>query len=346
MISNRDDSFLSLEQKKQQELKKAEITAQKEKKRKLIAYSIVGVISLIMTIMGIAFSGKEEKKENIQFETPESESVKYNNKLQAIEAKEKKQNDKNLLDVFSEEEVKKDTMKQYLEEQKLRQELEALNEQNKRKNKRKKKGNIRRDKTSNVYGDQNMWDDVDNKQPLKKQPKEIKKELTFKERLIKSRNTQKEEKQNDLESFSHVEFTAVINGNQTAFDNAMITVRVNEDVEYADKKLARNTFLYGVAKINKDTKRTNIMFSSMSINGRRIPINLKAYDELDGYEGLLIKDEETLAYLQDESNNELNTEISKQGKIGRIVSSVFRKKERNLKVSLYDEHAIIIKGKM
>jgi len=98
---------------------------------------------------------------------------------------------------------------------------------------------------------------------------------------------------------------AVINGNQKAYNSAMIAFLVLEDVEYKNTLLKRNTYLYGVAKII-DVGRVDIKFSCMFDQGGRIPINLKAYDQLYGYEGLLINDELALQEIENEANNELN----------------------------------------
>ena len=203
---------------------------------------------------------------------------------------------------------------------------------------------------------------VQKKQPIntftekKEEPKKIevvqirkeepKKELTFEERLILSRKQQMAKKTiNQPLEKKEVEFLAVINGNQTVYEkNSMVTVRVLEDVNYGKNKvLPRNTYLYGVANFT-DKGRINILFSSRTEDNKRIPINLTAYDQLDGYKGLLIDDEEVLSYLKEDTDNEINTEISRQGRIGEIISNVFKKKQRAIKVDLYDEHTIILKG--
>jgi hypothetical protein len=167
--------------------------------------------------------------------------------------------------------------------------------------------------------------------------------LTFEEKLILSRQTTTTNTNTKSIALNPIEFTAVINGNQTAYNNAMITVRVLNDVTYNNKILKRNTYLYGVAKIIK-TGRVKINFSNMTNNGKRTPINLTAYDRLDGYEGLLITDEAILTELQDQTSNEVNREVSNQGTVGRILSSVIRKKKKEIKIDLYDEHEIILKG--
>ncbi|MCD8401292.1 conjugative transposon protein TraM [Tenacibaculum finnmarkense] len=177
-------------------------------------------------------------------------------------------------------------------------------------------------------------------------PKKIapKKELTFEQKLILSR---KENIESTIlkKKLNQVEFLAVINGNQTAYNNAMITVRVLNDVSHNNNILKRNTYLYGVAKIIS-TGRVKISFSSMTQNNKRVSIKLTAYDQLDGYEGLIINDEVVLRLLKVKTDDQVNAEIATYGKIGKIVSSVFRKKQKQAKINLYDEHTIILKGSL
>jgi hypothetical protein len=322
MINNRDSNIAKqIEQKK----KKMKSSEDKEKKKMMIAYSVVGSIAIVVMIIGVFFSMGNQEEKKIDFETPEIESEKYNSKTQALETKNKKRKSQSLLDAFGGNDIKKDTIQKYLEEKALKKELALLNKTPKT-NKPLLKQTNKRPKIK--------------VEPIKKEVP--KKELTFNERLILSR--QKKTNPTPKKSTTKkVEFPAVINGNQIAYDNAMITVRVLNDVPYNNNVLQQNTYLYGVAKIIK-TGRVKINFSSMTQGDKRIPINLTAYDQLDGYEGLIINDQAVLVLLKKETADEVNSEISRVGRIGRVLSSVLGKKKKEVKIDLYDEHQIILKG--
>ena len=179
-------------------------------------------------------------------------------------------------------------------------------------------------------------------EPVKKNaPPTPPKELTFEEQLIALRN--KKDNYITLDNTRVIEVKAVINGNQTIYDNSMVTVRVLEDVSTNNIVLKRNTYLYGIAKIQKEG-RVNVNFLNMNHEGNRIAINLQAYDNLDGYLGLIINNPDVLALLKNESDTEINSKLNMQGTVGRILSSVLRKKKTRIKLELYDEHTIILKG--
>ncbi|MCG8859906.1 hypothetical protein [Tenacibaculum finnmarkense] len=61
---------------------------------------------------------------------------------------------------------------------------------------------------------------------------------------------------------------------------------------------------------------------------------------------MIINDEVVLRLLKVKTDDQVNAEIATYGKIGKIVSSVFRKKQKQAKINLYDEHTIILKGSL
>lgn len=185
------------------------------------------------------------------------------------------------------------------------------------------------------------------KKPAKKHKinKQIKptppKKTSLEERLIAKRSTTQT---NDIpRGSSVVQATAAVNENQTIYENSVVTVRLLEDAEGDNYTIKKNTYLYGVAAFNQNG-RLLVNFNNINDHGQTRSIDLKAYDFLDGYEGLIISDPDVVSVLKNQTNDQATNEISSQGTVGRIISGVIRKKKTTIKITLYDEHQIILKG--
>lgn len=166
------------------------------------------------------------------------------------------------------------------------------------------------------------------------------KKSSIEEQLI-ARRSEGENKNKPEDTF--VQATAAINENQTIYENSVVTVRLLEDAVSDDVTIQKNTYLYGVATFNQNG-RLLVNFNNINDHGQTRSISLKAYDFLDGYEGLIISDPDVVSVLKNQTNDQVTSEISSQGTVGRIISGVMRKKKTTIKITLYDEHQIILKG--
>lgn len=166
------------------------------------------------------------------------------------------------------------------------------------------------------------------------------KKSSIEEQLI-ARRSNREKAEVPIDVF--VQATAAVNENQTIYENSIVTVRLLEDAVGNNHTIKKNTYLYGVATFNQKG-RLFINFNNINDHGETRSINLKAYDFLDGYEGLIITDPDVVNVLKSQTNDQVTSEISSQGTVGRILSGVMRKKKTTIKITLYDEHQIILKG--
>lgn len=211
-------------------------------------------------------------------------------------------------------------------------------------------------KPQNTVSNVNSWNRVSNrtvqqskkaiepevKTPQAKAP-EVKKKLTLQEKIIASRKGGQARIDIDKD-IANTSVGAVVNGNQVIRENDQVVVRLTDDLKYNNFTLLKNTYLYGVCSFN-DQGRVNISFSSVNINGKRQGINLRAYDYLDGSEGLIINDADVIALLDKEGSQQAGNEIRRSGTVGVILGEILREKKKEVKVTLYDEHDIILRIK-
>jgi conjugative transposon TraM protein len=89
---------------------------------------------------------------------------------------------------------------------------------------------------------------------------------------------QKEETKNNLIKAEIYESTTVLDGNR-------VKLRLLEDARINGIKISRNTFFYGICKVNNE--RLNISVSRIPAEENFLPVNLIIHD-LDGLSGLYV----------------------------------------------------------
>lgn len=129
----------------------------------------------------------------------------------------------------------------------------------------------------------------------------------------------------------------VVNGEQTVRANHRLELRLKEAMELDGRYFERNTLLYGFVSF-----RANRVLVAIDHIGP-YPVNLKAYDLLDGGEGIYVENnyrEEATQELLDDAIQDINVPGVPQLS---GIKQVFRRSNRTVKVTIHDQYQLILK---
>lgn len=128
-----------------------------------------------------------------------------------------------------------------------------------------------------------------------------------------------------------------VNGEQTVRNDERLELRLATDALINGQLVARNSLVYGFISFNRNRISINIT----NINNKTV--DLKAFDLLDGNEGIYIKNSfqaEATGEVLDDVVQDIN--IPGVPQIGGI-KQVFRRNNRNVKATIYDQYQLILK---
>ena len=131
-------------------------------------------------------------------------------------------------------------------------------------------------------------------------------------------------------------FVAAVNGQQTVGSRERLELRLLEDVNLGQLTIPKHTLIYGYVSF----KTHRVYLDITRINQH--PIVLKAYDYLDGREGIYIKN----SYRQD-ARQEVMEDIAGDVNVPgfpqfRGIKQVFRRSNRAVKVTIHDQYLIYL----
>ncbi len=137
----------------------------------------------------------------------------------------------------------------------------------------------------------------------------------------------------ETDSFIMVE----VSGEQTVKKDSRLELRLAVDALINGDLIARNTLVYGFVSF-----RTNRVLINIT-NIKHKPVNLKAFDLLDGNEGIYVKNSFT-GEVAREVIGDVVEDINIPGvpQVGGI-KQVFRRNNRNVKVTIYNQYQLILK---
>lgn len=130
---------------------------------------------------------------------------------------------------------------------------------------------------------------------------------------------------------------AMVNGEQTVRSKNRLELRLREAVNLNGRHFERNTLLYGFVSF-----RANRVFVSIDHIGP-YPVSLKAYDLLDGGEGIYVEHsyrEEATREVLDDAIQDMNVPGVPQVS---GIKQVFRRSNRSVRVTIHDQYQLIIK---
>ena len=134
------------------------------------------------------------------------------------------------------------------------------------------------------------------------------------------------------------DFIAVeVNGEQTVKNDSRLELRLAVDALVDGDSIPRNSLVYGFVSF----KANRVFFNITNINHNAV--DLKAFDLLDGNEGIYVKNSFT-GEARGEVLDDIVQDINIPGvpQVGGI-KQVFRRNNRNVKVTIYNQYQLILK---
>ena len=139
---------------------------------------------------------------------------------------------------------------------------------------------------------------------------------------------------------SSVKMYATVKGSQKIRNGQRITLMLSKTAIVNGIAYPRNTLIYGITQFSE----TRVKVSIKKINHN--PVDLTVFDAQDGMEGIYIEGQNLLGETVQEASEDGINDIDVGGvPVGDAVKSVFRKKQREIKVQLLNDYKLIIKSK-
>lgn len=194
------------------------------------------------------------------------------------------------------------------------------------------------------------------KNPIHKQRKEEEKDLPIAHEVVEKPVPQnipgKRSRNNSIEHTTDINadgnlIPAVVHSDQIIKNGSTVKMRLTDDFYINEQKISRNTFVYGIARFNRE--RVDIEINAIRLGNNIIPFKKQVLDQ-DGLKGL---------YFPENAGNEMSKEVgadaideaydiatSGTGIIGSVLSagkSVIKKKNNEKKVNLKANYKIYLK---
>lgn len=140
-----------------------------------------------------------------------------------------------------------------------------------------------------------------------------------------------------LENKSQIEFKAEVNGTQTLRSGDRLELILSEDAIIKKKHFPKNSLLYGF--VSFQLNRVHLKITHIN----SVPVILKAFDLQDSNEGIYVRNS-----FRAEAGREVLDDIVQDINIAGLpqiggVKNIFRKNNRNLKVTILDQYQFILK---
>ncbi len=128
-----------------------------------------------------------------------------------------------------------------------------------------------------------------------------------------------------------------VHGEQTVKTDSRLELRLAVDALINGDSISRNSLVYGFVSF----KANRVFINITNINNK--PVDLKAFDLLDGNEGIYVQNSFTA-----EAGREVIDDIVQDINIAGVpqvggIKQVFRRNNRNVKVTVYNQYQLILK---
>lgn len=132
-------------------------------------------------------------------------------------------------------------------------------------------------------------------------------------------------------------FMAVVNGDQRVRTNDRLELRLKEKTEIGGKVFSKNTPVFGFVTLQPN--RVLIKITHIE----NVPVQLKAFDLQDSNEGIYLRNS-----FRDEAGRKVLDDVVQDINIAGLpqvsgIKNIFRKNNRNLKVTVIDQYKLLLK---
>ena len=136
------------------------------------------------------------------------------------------------------------------------------------------------------------------------------------------------------------EIFAVVDGDQVVKTNSRLRMRLTKDATINNQRIEKNTHVYGFISFQPNRALIEIE------NIEHRPTKLKAFDLQDGSEGIYVENS-----FRAEATNEVLDDIIEDINIPSVpqvsgITKVFRRNNRNVKVTVLNNYKLILKPKL
>lgn len=309
-----------------------------EKKKKIIAFSIIGVIVLIMVIFAITDVNNDEA-EVTELEVPESSDSKMNSKTEALGTDSISNNrEVDLNTIYQEDTKKKSEIENDKEIENLRQKIRQASG-----DKEEKKETYREEKRYNSTSKNSYTGGTktNNNIVYVSTPKEVEKPgvvAPSKPVAKKDSGFFKKPGKANSNSSDDLNIYACIHTNQTIMNNQRVKFRTTKEFTYNGEVYPINTIVYGLAQIRPN----RLIIKINRIN--QTDIKLDVFDSEDSQQGLYVLTPNLNASLAREMKRESLSDDDLQSiPFSKSLKNIFERKVREEKVQLLNNYKVLIK---
>lgn len=313
-----------------------------EDKRKYIAYAVIGFLALGLLIYAVSDFGNDENNKQVEeFGTPEGEANKYNSKIEALNGGKEQDTTINgdLLGFSSNEPVTvPETKIKKAQNKPIEEEAPVENVVRTEPKKQSSGGTVKRKNTVARKVQPKEYSTNSEEAPVQ-QPTVVAQPTSAPKQVNSSsiNNFFSSSKKKAIVKQDVV--YAVIKGDQMGIkNNQRVTLLLPKDVTIDDKLFKKNTIVYAKATFSG----TRVNFTVTSINQN--PVQLMGYDAQDGGLGLQVTESligETTSGVIDQNANDSG--LDDIPVVGKTLSTILRKKNREVKIDLLNNQKMILK---
>lgn len=327
-------------------IKNKSIKLSGEEKRKVIAYTVLGVITLGFVFYAVNDFSGEETKTVQELGIPESEADKYNSKLQAIEQGEKPTTTTpDLEDAYKTSSSDIEKEKNDEAARKLNEQLNAL--QNEEKEIKPRYRELAREKKT--VNPKNTSNQLSQKAPNSIAIKTISSETIeeTEESTPISTSTRSGFFRNSSSKTviskalnSNILFYGSIHTDQNIKEGSRVKMRLTKTIAINNNTYPVNTIIYGIAKIQPNRLKIEIN----KIN--QTDVKLEIFDAEDSNSGIYVQTPNLNAMIRKEFKKDaLDEQDLEKIPFSKTLKNLFAKKAKEENIELLNNYKIIIKEK-
>lgn len=148
---------------------------------------------------------------------------------------------------------------------------------------------------------------------------------------------------NSSSATSNISVKAQIFGNQkVGAGNNNVRIILQDRLNIGNMMIGTDANIYGIASINGSN--INIAISNISYKGKNFPVNLKVYDYRTGQLGIPVNLDNIVGTITDRSEQVASSEISRYGRVGQVLNSIFSGRNKSQKIELNSGHQLYLKS--
>lgn len=124
--------------------------------------------------------------------------------------------------------------------------------------------------------------------------------------------------------------------------NNNVRIILQDRLNLGNTTIGTDANIYGIASLNGSN--INISITNISYKGKTYPVNLKVYDYRTGQMGIPVNLDNIIGTITDRSEQVASSEVSRYGRVGQVLNSIFSGRNKSQKIELNSGHQIYLKS--